>query len=359
MDYSHKIKKELLEKVKRYRQLESEFVPLWHTEMDRQVDLQVKHHEAIDQRLKIDNPEEWERVRKEEEIRSKELKESSKKSKAQAEERRKKSGKLTREDLKNETLKEKEKRLAAEDALSDEYPEKPVFGDDSGDPFRLKPSIRDRFEFEYFCFNGWANERTRILYDELWTVYLDINKLLVESRFHPVMGIDVDELDPILASSLLRPNLSAIENYLDSEHNLTKEETVKRLDSVTSLVLPAYIDPTTLRFYKQILKCYVSESYEASCVLCRAIAETVAKRYIVLRGYESMLVGPDRNKKQRSILDIFKNVLEMDSEVVALYSKICSMADGILHLQKNSTDKEALATIKQLQKFLVVFPKQL
>ena len=144
---------------------------------------------------------------------------------------------------------------------------------------------------------------------------------------------------------------------LDYRWLIIKEEVKKRYKEIRPFMLAENLTPHIKVYYKEVIDCYEFGFFKASCVLCRPIIESIAKRYIKNCGKGHLLVGKDNDKKVRSILDILKNELAMPIEIIKLYSKIVGKADNILHVEDEKvTQKNALQAIKLLQSFIKKFP---
>ena len=111
-------------------------------------------------------------------------------------------------------------------------------------------------------------------------------------------------------------------------------------------------------FYKQIVSCYVFGLYDACCVLCRAIVEQTAKRYIEFKEMADLLVGNSKEDKRWSIPEILNKERLLNQNILMLYGKISNKADKILHDKSTrASEEDALNLIKMLQEFIKGFPK--
>ncbi|OIO34196.1 MAG: hypothetical protein AUJ70_01615 [Candidatus Omnitrophica bacterium CG1_02_40_15] len=192
----------------------------------------------------------------------------------------------------------------------------------------------------------------------------EIDSLMLDFKATPLDNLNSDEikeLDFFFRSSDLSFEQN-IEKHLDFRLFVLKEEIryTERYKEIKPLALVDNLVPHTRGFYTEAVRCYEYGFFEASCVLCRAIIESIAERYIKNSGKGHLLVGKDNDKKGRSILDILKNELAMPIEIIKLYSQIVGKADNILHDEKEKTSPEnALQTIQSLQLFIKKFPKTL
>jgi len=190
----------------------------------------------------------------------------------------------------------------------------------------------------------------------------EIDSLMLDFKVAPLDNLtpdEIKELDFFFRSSDLSFEQN-IERHLDFRLLVLKEEMKKRYKEIQPLALAENLVSHTRGFYKEAIRCYEYGFFEASCILCRAIIESIAERYIQNRGKGHLLVGKDNDKKGRSIPDILKNELAMPIAIIKLYSQIVSKADNILHNEDEKTSPEdALQTIKSLQSFIKKFPKTL
>ena len=190
----------------------------------------------------------------------------------------------------------------------------------------------------------------------------EIDSLMLDFKATPLDNLnsdEINELDFFFRSSDLSFEQN-IERHLDFRLLVLKEEIRGRYKEIKPLALVDNLVPHTRGFYNEAIRCYEYGFFEASCVLCRAIIESIAERYIKNIGKGHLLVGKDNDKKGRSIPDILKNELAMPIEIIKLYSQIVGKADNILHDEDEKTSPEdALQTIKSLQLFIKKFPKTL
>lgn len=161
------------------------------------------------------------------------------------------------------------------------------------------------------------------------------------------------------ASNILEKNFSEKDFYkfVELQFVTQSNEFSQRLKDVNRLYLQGYLHKRTSSLYNEAVNCYVYGFYNATCVLCRAISELIAKRYIDHRGEGNLLCCIDKEKKLYTIPGLL-NKLSVSKEILQLYRNIHSSADKVLHVMdvKISQD-EALKTIKKLQEFIGDFPK--
>lgn len=204
---------------------------------------------------------------------------------------------------------------------------------------------------------GWLCHREMQLED-------DIRALLFDSKRTPLTLTDnqlkklsffaetINPEDPLLREK--------IEKSVDCELLNFADNMKKRSKRVKPLLLTASIDPRTNDLYKQVIDCYRNGAFEASCVLCRAIVEAIAKRYIEYKGYGDLLVGEEKQLKKLTVPGILREKLLIPMEIIKIYSRIARKADRILHERdEKAEEKDALEAIQLLQSFMVKFPKTL
>ena len=185
-----------------------------------------------------------------------------------------------------------------------------------------------------------------------------IRGMLLDTKYAPLTGLTDEQIKELsfyadstnLDDSILREK---IENNLNIMLLKLRGEIKERERQVKPLYLTAHIDERNYELYRQVIKCYVYGTFEASCVLCRAIAEVIAKRLIEKKGYGDWLAGQKKELKRLSIAGILREKLLIDNKVVETYSKIARKADKILHKKNEKTEeKNALESIKLLQFFI-------
>jgi len=205
------------------------------------------------------------------------------------------------------------------------------------------------------------------LKNEFKKLQVEINQLMIECKLTPLLGLSADELkilhkkDEVTGKSFSEVKQSErdIEEYLEQRALLERQDMKKRINDLTPLLLNFQIDLDTLYFYKQIHKCYIYGIFEATCIFSRAIAETLLKKYIGYKGHGNLLSGGINKKNDISLTGICLNVLNMDKNLIGLYTKIREKADRILHRKIKATEEESLAIIKVLREFMERFPKQI
>ena len=209
------------------------------------------------------------------------------------------------------------------------------------------------------------NERYGDLLDKSSKIRGEINYWLVVNKFFPFVSL-TDKQDKILdifhefASRDKGLEGKEIEDYFENRLITFQKELEQRAKNILHLNLTALIDSRTVDLYQEALDCYIFGCFDACCILCRAIAESIAKRYIKNSSHGNLLVGEERDKKERSVPDILKNALSLPEELVGLYAKIGTKADNILHKKDvKATEEDALKSFNLLQSFIKKFPKTL
>lgn len=224
------------------------------------------------------------------------------------------------------------------------------------------------------------NDEYRNLSDQVCELGNDISDLLIDTKYFPLVGLTDKQIEDlgcllkgtegpsILESFVLKVNEKEfvckdavdddIEKHLDFRLLKLRDEMKGRLRKVRSLPMAAHLDQKTLFFYNEVIRCYLYGVFEASCVLCRAITETLAKRFIEHKGYGELLSGKDKKAKTMGIQEICLKVIKMDENIVALYTKIGNKADTILHQKDLISEDDTLKMIGLLQDFIKRFPAQ-
>ncbi|MBL7131240.1 MAG: hypothetical protein ISS45_07565 [Candidatus Omnitrophica bacterium] len=188
----------------------------------------------------------------------------------------------------------------------------------------------------------------------------EINELMLDTKYAPLTGLEPSQIKNLIffeKSSDLSYEQN-VEKHLNLRLLNLKEEMKERLKQVKTFRITSHLNPHTRHIYSEIIKCYIYGAFEASCVLCRAISETMTKKFIEYKGCGHLLVGKNKKDKVRSIQDICLNVLDMDKDIVSRYTKIGNKADNILHKKDVATEKDAIEMIKLLQDFIEKFPEQ-
>lgn len=184
----------------------------------------------------------------------------------------------------------------------------------------------------YFLFDDWSDIEIKLLrlYDENKTVWTDTRK-------------------------------ESISQFLDMDiWWINKDDIVRRLLEVPVLFLDSSIDPRLKKRYEQIIKCHVFRLFEPACILSRAFAESLIKKYIENKGYADFLSGGDKSKKTMTIPEILIKHRLLENEILAIYRKICGKADRLLHdLEAKAQEEESLESIRLLQNFVLKFPRSI
>lgn len=207
-----------------------------------------------------------------------------------------------------------------------------------------------------------SNEEYLRLENESSKISDRIAGLFIRSNYYSLLiGLSYDERR--VAEKLRKafiPTDRQVEEVLDEMLLLRRNEMIERLKQLPSLDLTEHLRPRIKGLYQQVMLCYVDGAFEASCVLCRAITESIAKRYITERGYGDLLVGKDKQSKMMSVPDILKNILSVPDDMISLYGMIGRKADNILHAEDaQAKEEDALNAVTMLASFINKFPKAL
>lgn len=203
-------------------------------------------------------------------------------------------------------------------------------------------------------------ERYAHLEGELNELLEEIDTLVIDTKYFPLVGLtDIqNKLFSIFADIVIEER--NIDKYLDLTLVTIRDDIKERLQKVKSLFLTAHMHPRIHYLYREVVRCYINGSFEASCVLCRAIAELVAKDYIKSKKLDYLLPSEERKNEEISILQILKKKLAVPKEIIDLYAEIKEKANNILHNRNEKTEeKDSLNTIELLQSFIEKFPKML
>ena len=225
----------------------------------------------------------------------------------------------------------------------------------------LTPELFESIEEYADALNETDDEYADLSY-QIMHLQEEIDELMVDTKYAPLVGLtesQIKDLDFFMKSSDSSFELN-IEKHLDTRLLILKEEMKKRLKEIETLRMSTYLDPRTYHIYNEVIRCYINGAFEASCVLCRAIAEVIAKRFIEYKGYGDLLIGKEKQFKKLTIPGILSEKLSIQKEVITIYSKIARKADKILHEKnKKAEEKDALEAIRLLQSFIKKFPKTL
>ena len=158
--------------------------------------------------------------------------------------------------------------------------------------------------------------------------------ILTVTGFNPEAKFDVDLPEEERAENL--------KNHLEMEL-LVKEDGIKRrIDHVDPLFLELkeYPDRQVRKLYDQVVRCYTYGAFEASCVLCRGIAEN--------------MIRVKCKDESTAIYGLLKKINK--PKIKSLYSEIAEKANKILHKTDEKTEEEdALKAIEHLQSFIKTF----
>jgi len=202
-------------------------------------------------------------------------------------------------------------------------------------------------------------------FDKSMKIYQDISSLLIETKYFPLTGlINAEQTILKVFLEFMESNKNGqeedIEKFLDCELLMFKDNMKRRLTQVRTLLLTVDVDSRTKDLYREVINCYVHGDFEASCVLCRAIVEAIAKKYIEYKGYGNLLIGGGKQFKKLTVPGILTEKMSIQRETIKIYSKITRKADRILHERdEKAEEKDALEAIQLLQSFIEKFPKTL
>ena len=206
-------------------------------------------------------------------------------------------------------------------------------------------------------------KRARDLFGQIIDLYIEVEELIIDTKFFPLAGMTRVQ-QGILENMIEKKDgysEKSIEKQLDFQLLSLKENMKLRLLKVKPLYLTVKIDPASriYKLYQQAVNCYIYGSFEACSVLCRAISETVAKKYIERTEHGNDLYGRNRSKINAPSIGRILKELSVNKEIVDLYYEIGNCADEILHSKdKKAEEKEAYHSISNLQLFIKEFYKK-
>lgn len=193
----------------------------------------------------------------------------------------------------------------------------------------------------------------------------EIRMLMFDTKYAPLTGLTNSQINKLsFYVKSANPNdpilREKIEKDLDIQLLKLREEIRNRQSKIKPLHLTINVELRAYHLYKEIVRCFVYGAFEASCVLCRAVAEFIAKEYIKSKKLAHLLPSKKRESEELGILQILKRKLLVKEEIVNLYAAIKEKANNILHERDERTEEEgALETIQLLQSFIEKFPKTL
>lgn len=189
----------------------------------------------------------------------------------------------------------------------------------------------------------------------------EILKLMIEVKSNPLFGLSTDEKKEFAHfKEWSDKNFSAnVDDYLKEKMLWIQEQMKERLQKVPAMGEGFHLPPREYGLYRQVVSCYVSGFFEASSVLCRAIVQAIAERFIRLQNHGDLLVGVNREQKRLSLMDILEQgSYGIPPEVISCGRRITAIADELLHRSdKTAEEKQALKCIRDLQLYLENFPK--
>ena len=206
------------------------------------------------------------------------------------------------------------------------------------------------------------------LYNKFNTLQTEINKLLVDCKYYPLMGTSENEMRLLDKeyTSLYEGGARNrkipryyLERHLKTTLAINQQEMKDRLARAPSFAISFHLDPQTVHFYRQILNCYVFGMFEACCVLSRAIVQSMTRNYIKYRGYGRLLIdGKKGNTETKNVQHICSKILKWDAKGLSTYNKVCNQANKILYDKDVADDARALSCIKLVQGFIKNFPQR-
>ena len=203
-----------------------------------------------------------------------------------------------------------------------------------------------------------SNEQYIKLSNKSSELHDEIASLLIDAKYFILSGFPLSDVLKIFDNNTEILNESNVEKCLDLKMLEIRDGMKRRLKQVRRICLSEHINPGIQFFYKEIIASFIYGNFNACCVLCRAITESMNTKFIEHQGHGDLLSKNNVRAKKMSIQDIDINLLGINKDLVALYTKIESKANEILHKQYKATEDVAFETIKRLQEFIEKFPSQ-
>ena len=191
----------------------------------------------------------------------------------------------------------------------------------------------------------------------------EIRMLMFDTKYAPLTGLSnkqINELSFYVKSANLDDPIlrEKIEADLDIRLLKLREEIKDRQSKIKPLHLTRHVELRIYHLYNEVIRCFVYGAFEASCILCRAVAEFVATEYIKSKKRAHLLPSKERKSEELSILQILKRELSVEKEIIDLYGAIKEKANNVLHEKDEKTEEEdALDTIRLFQSFIEKFPR--
>jgi len=191
----------------------------------------------------------------------------------------------------------------------------------------------------------------------------EIRMLMFDTKYAPLTRLSNKQINElsfyVKSANSSDPILwEKIETDLDIRLLKLKEEIKDRQNKIKPLHLTINVELQVYHLYSEIIRCFVYGAFEASCVLCRAVAEFIAKEYIKSRGLDHLLPSKERKNEEIPMLQILKRKLSVKKEIIDSYDAIKEKANNVLHEKDERTGEEsALEIIQLLQSFIEKFPR--
>ncbi len=205
------------------------------------------------------------------------------------------------------------------------------------------------------------NEEYQSLLSEQQELESAIRELMIDTKYLPLVGLlSEQKLDLDFFAEGYHPDAEKnIEKGLEYILMNWKDGMKNRLSKVTPLNLTTTkISPHSriYHLYQEAVRCYIFGAFEASSALCRAISETIAKKYIETTEYKDFLYGDKKPQKETMSIGKIMKKLSVNKKTIDLYYSIQGKADKILHCKEEKTEeKEAYEIICELQNFIKKF----
>ncbi len=199
-----------------------------------------------------------------------------------------------------------------------------------------------------------TNEEYSELYVEKLDLESEIDKLLIETVYTPLVGLSDIEKQKIDFSRISHSldYETIIEKQFDMQLLNFKDDMKRRLKKLTGLYLTTKPDKRVVRLYKEIIRCYIFDLCDACTALCRALVESLANEYCRQDKEARKKIDSAKSFEKRKILS---EMLEkkLTKELHMIYSDIGWAGSSVLHWRRDKVNEdEALKTIERSQKFI-------
>ena len=189
-----------------------------------------------------------------------------------------------------------------------------------------------------------------------------IDEDMIDTKYAPLVSLSHDEIKRfdfhIKSSDLSLEQDKVIEKHLDFKLKKFTGEIKNRLRKIKTLRLPAApFDQRAYCLYGEVVSCFIYGVFQASCALCRAVAEFMVEEYMIRKGQGEALRQAKKWEKRKVLAEFIRKTEEL-RQVERAYSEIGDKANRTLHDKSIGVEeKNVLDTIKTLHFFIEKFPQ--